>query len=397
MNTKLNRGFRNLKNSYLFSEINARVNEFKRKNPSKRVISLGIGDVTRPLASCVVGAMKNAVECLGMPHGFRGYGDTQGLYELRERLSARYLTLGAVIDPDEIFINDGAKSDLGNVFDLFGDVTVLVCEPTYPVYSDAARLSGKRVMSMRCGAESSFLPSPDTLSAREPLVIFLCSPNNPTGTVLDRQNLKKWVDFALFSGSLIIFDAAYESFIADGELPRSIYEIDGARECAIEICSFSKMAGFTGVRCGWTVIPSACRNEKGILLRDLWARRQSTKFNGASYISQIGGLAALSDGGAHQNAENRAYYMENARLLGKALKEQEIEFFGGAHAPYLWFRCPRGMDSWRFFDFLLENCGIVGTPGLGFGAAGEGFFRFSSFAAREDIIEAVSRMKNLAR
>ena len=391
MNIKLNRGFRNLKNSYLFSEINARVNEFKSENPSKRVISLGIGDVTLPLAPCVASAMVSAAQSLGTRDGFVGYGDTQGLYELRESLSARYLTLGAVIDPDEIFINDGAKSDLGNVFDLFGDVTVLVCEPTYPVYSDAALMSGKGVKIMPCGAENDFLPSPDTLSAREPLVIFLCSPNNPTGMVLDRQNLKKWVDFALFSGSLIIFDAAYESFIAGGELPRSIYEIDGARECAIEICSFSKMAGFTGVRCGWTVVPRACKSGD-VSLCSLWARRQSTKFNGASYISQIGALAALSEEGMQQNAENIAYYMENARLLGKALTESDIEFFGGTHAPYLWFRCPRGMDSWKFFNFLLENCGIVGTPGAGFGAEGEGFLRFSSFARREDVLEAIERM-----
>ena len=212
--------------------------------------------------------------------------------------------------------------------------------------------------------------------------------------MLDRQNLEKWVDFALDSGSVIIFDAAYESFISDGELPHSIYEIEGATECAIEVCSFSKTAGFTGVRCGWTVVPRACGSEGGASLRDMWLRRQSTKFNGASYLSQTGGLAALSDEGKRQNAENVAYYMENARLLGEFLTEQGIEYFGGIHAPYLWFRCPFSMDSWGFFDYLLENFGIVGTPGAGFGAAGEGFFRFSSFAAREDVTEAIERIKN---
>lgn len=390
MNIKLNRGFGNLKNSYLFSEINARVNEFKRENPSKRVISLGIGDVTLPLAPCVASAMVSAAQSLGTRDSFVGYGDTQGLLELRDAISERYSSLGARIGADEIFISDGAKSDLGNIFDLFGDVTALICDPTYPVYADAALMSGKRVKIMPFGVENDFLPSPDGLGC-EPYVIFLCFPNNPTGTVLDKNSLKKWVDFALCSGSLIIFDAAYESFIADGELPRSIYEIDGAENCAIEVCSLSKMAGFTGVRCGWTVLPRACRSG-GVSLRSLWARRQSTKFNGASYISQIGALAALSEEGMQQNAENIAYYMENARLLGKALTESDIEFWGGTHAPYLWFRCPSGLNSWEFFDHLLKNAGIVGTPGVGFGAAGEGFFRFSSFARREDVLEAIERM-----
>lgn len=395
MNIKLNRGFINLKNSYLFSEINARVNEFKREKLERKVISLGIGDVTLPLAPCVASAMVSAAQSLGTRDGFVGYGDTQGLLELREAISERYSSLGARIGADEIFISDGAKSDLGNIFDLFGDVTALICEPTYPVYADAALMSGKRVKIMPCGAENDFLPSPDGLE-REPYVIFLCSPNNPTGTVLDKNSLKKWVDFALCSGSLIIFDAAYESFIASGELPRSIYEIDGAENCAIEVCSLSKMAGFTGVRCGWTVVPRSCRSG-GVSLRSLWARRQSTKFNGASYISQIGALAALSEEGMRQNAENIAYYMENAHLLGKALTESDIEFFGGTHAPYLWFRCPSGLNSWEFFDHLLKNAGIVGTPGVGFGAAGEGFLRFSSFAAREDIIEVATRMARLTR
>ena len=322
-----------------------------------------------------------------------GYGDTQGLLELREAISERYSSLGARIGADEIFISDGAKSDLGNIFELFGDVTALICEPTYPVYADAALMSRKRIKILPCGAESSFLPSPDELE-REPYVIFLCSPNNPTGTVLDKNSLKKWVDFALFSGSVIIFDAAYESFISGGELPRSIYEIDGAENCAIEVCSLSKMAGFTGVRCGWTVVPRACKSG-GASLHSLWARRQSTKFNGASYISQIGALAALSDEGKRQNAENIAYYMENARLLGEFLEGRGIEYFGGAHAPYLWLKCPRGMDSWGFFDHLLKNAGVVGTPGAGFGASGEGFFRFSSFAHREDILEAIERMGKL--
>ncbi|MBQ9978172.1 MAG: LL-diaminopimelate aminotransferase [Clostridia bacterium] len=393
MNIKLNRGFSNLGSAYLFSEIAARVNAFKRENPTVKVISLGIGDVTLPLAPCVVTAMRNAAEHLGTREGFVGYGDTQGLLELRDAISERYSSLGARIGADEIFISDGAKSDLGNIFDLFGNVIALICEPTYPVYADAALMSRKRVKILPCGAESSFLPSPDGLG-RDPFIIFLCSPNNPTGTVLDKKSLKKWVDFALFSGSLIIFDAAYESFISGGELPRSIYEIDGAENCAIEVCSLSKMAGFTGVRCGWTVVPHACKSG-GVSLHSLWARRQSTKFNGASYISQIGALAALSKEGKRQNAENIAYYMENAHLLGEFLRGRGIEYFGGAHAPYLWLKCPREMDSWGFFDHLLKKAGVVGTPGVGFGASGEGFFRFSSFARREDITEAIERMGEL--
>lgn len=393
MNIKLNRGFSNLGSAYLFSEIGARVNAFKRENPTVKVISLGIGDVTLPLAPCVVSAMRNAAEHLGTREGFVGYGDTQGLLELRDAISKRYSSLGARIGADEIFISDGAKSDLGNIFDLFGNVTALICEPTYPVYADAALMSRKRVKILPCGAESSFLPSPDGLE-REPFVIFLCSPNNPTGTVLDKKSLKKWVDFALSGGSLIIFDAAYESFITGGELSRSIYEIDGAENCAIEVCSLSKMAGFTGVRCGWTVVPRACKSG-GASLHSLWARRQSTKFNGASYISQIGALAALSEEGKRQNAENIAYYMENAHLLGEFLEGRGIEYFGGTHAPYLWLKCPREMDSWGFFDHLLKNAGVVGTPGAGFGASGEGFFRFSSFARREDITEAIERMGKL--
>lgn len=390
MNIKLNRGFKNLKNSYLFSEIAARVNAFKREKPERKVISLGIGDVTLPLAPCVASAMASAAQSLGTRDGFVGYGDTQGLLKLRDAISERYLSLGARIGADEIFISDGAKSDLGNIFELFGDVTALICEPTYPVYSDAALMSGKRVKIMPCGAENDFLPSPDGLE-REPYVIFLCSPNNPTGTVLDKNSLKKWVDFALCSGSVIIFDAAYESFIAGGELPRSIYEIDGAENCAIEVCSLSKMAGFTGVRCGWTVVPRACKSG-GVSLHSLWARRQSTKFNGASYISQIGALAALSEEGMRQNAENIAYYMGNASLLAEFFEDRGIEFWGGTHAPYLWFRCPSGLNSWGFFDHLLKNAGIVGTPGAGFGASGEEFFRFSSFARREDVLEAIERM-----
>lgn len=393
MKIDLNRGFSNLGSAYLFSEIAARVNAFKHENPTVKVISLGIGDVTLPLAPCVVTAMRNAAEHLGTRDGFVGYGDTQGLLELRDAISERYSSLGAHIGTDEIFISDGAKSDLGNIFDLFGNVTALICEPTYPVYADAALMSQKRVKILPCGAESSFLPSPDGLE-REPFIIFLCSPNNPTGTVLDKKSLKKWVDFALCSGSLIIFDAAYESFISGGELPRSIYEIYGAENCAIEVCSLSKMAGFTGVRCGWTVVPRACKSG-GVSLHSLWARRQSTKFNGASYISQIGALAALSKEGKRQNAENIAYYMENARLLGEFLERREIEYFGGTHAPYLWLKCPREMDSWGFFDYLLKKAGVVGTPGAGFGASGEGFFRFSSFARREDITEAIERMGEL--
>lgn len=399
MRIRVNENFDMLEKNYLFSEISARVAKFKQENPKKRLISLGIGDVTLPLPPTVAEEMARAGKDMGTRDGFRGYGNTQGLPELRRALADRYKTRGVSLREDEIFINDGAKSDLGNLCDVLGENEALICEPVYPVYLDANVISGRRIRFLCASEENSFVPLPDGLP-KLPFVIHLCSPNNPTGAVLSRKDMQNWVDFALESGSLIIFDAAYESFIADENAPHSIFEIEGARECAIEVCSFSKMAGFTGVRCGWTVVPCSliCESEKqggSRSLNALWKRRQATKFNGASYISQMGALAALSKKGLEECRKNISYYMQNAQVLAALLGEKNIAFSGGENAPYLWLKCPDGARSWQFFDYLLERAGVVGTPGVGFGQAGEGFFRLSAFASHEDTAEAIDRLHNV--
>ena len=388
MKIKLNENFDKMSQNYLFSEIACRVDEQKRKNPNKKIISLGIGDVTLPLPKCVSSAMSRAAMEMSTRKGFRGYGDTRGILELRNAIVEHYKKRGVLLCDDEIFINDGAKSDLGNLCDLFADNEIIICDPVYPVYLDANLMSGRKIRFLNATRENSFLPLPENLP-ENPFIIYLCSPNNPTGAVYSHEQLKKFVDFAIESGSLIIFDAAYESFISDYFLPHSIFEIEGALECAIEVCSFSKMAGFTGVRCGWTVIPNSSA------LNKLWARRQATKFNGASYISQVGAITALSSDGLKENAKNIAYYMENARILEDFLTKKGIFYCGGTHAPYLWLECPRGQSSWDFFDFLLSKACVVGTPGVGFGQNGEGFFRLSSFANRDDILEVVERLDGL--
>ena len=388
MKIKFNDNFDKIPQNYLFSEIARRVDEQKRKNPSKKIISLGIGDVTRPLPKCVSSAMSRAAAQMSTREGFRGYGDTRGLPELLNSVAEYYKKRGVLLSPDEFFISDGAKSDLGNLCDLFDDNEIVICDPVYPVYLDSNLMSNRKIRFLSANRSNNFLPSPQNLP-KKPFVIYLCSPNNPTGAVFSRENLQDFVDFALESGSLVIFDAAYESFISDDTLPHSIFEIDGARECAIEVCSFSKMAGFTGVRCGWTAIPHSSP------LNKLWCRRQATKFNGASYISQIGALAALSPEGLTENAKNIAYYMENARILADFLTKKGIFYCGGVHAPYLWIEIPHAQSSWDFFDFLLTKTGVIGTPGAGFGRCGEGHFRLSSFADRTDVFEAVERLNDL--
>ena len=388
MRIQLNENFNRLEPNYLFSEIARRVEIFKAKNPSKRVISLGIGDVTLPVASSVANEMSRAALSLATHKGFIGYGDTQGTKELRCAISIRYATRKVEVASDEIFINDGAKSDLGNLCDVLGENEILICDPVYPVYLDSNIISGRKIRFLSANEENSFLPSPKNLENR-PFVIYLCSPNNPTGATFTKEQLKEWVDFALFSGSLIIFDAAYESYIQDSSLPHSIFEIDGAKNCAIEICSFSKFAGFTGIRCGWTTIP------RDLPLHNLWKRRQNTKFNGASYISQRGALAALSEQGEKENAENIEYYMKNSQKIASFLKEKQIFFVGGENAPYLWFKIPTNNSSWEFFDYLLNKTGVVGTPGVGFGKCGEGFFRFSSFASSENTEEALNKLDKI--
>ena len=385
MKILLNENFNKLESNYLFSEIARRVQIFKEKNPSTRVISLGIGDVSLPISRFVANEMSSTALQLATKDGFVGYGDTLGLKSLRTAISNRYKSKNINISWDEIFISDGAKSDLGNIFDILGDNEIAIFDPVYPVYLDSSIISGRKILLINATEDNGFLPSPEGLPNR-PFVIFLCSPNNPTGAVFSRKMLEKWVFFALSSGSLIIFDAAYEEFIQDNSLPKSIFEIEGARECAIEICSFSKSAGFTGIRCGWTAIP------KDSALHALWKRRQSTKFNGASYISQRGALAYLSQKGYEESVKNIEQYMNNAKKIASFLKKKQIFFVGGENAPYLWFKIPFKASSWDFFDLLLNETGVVGTPGVGFGRQGEGFFRFSSFAKSDDVDEALERL-----
>lgn len=388
MKVLLNENFKKLEPNYLFSEISRRVELFRTQNPHKKIISLGIGDVSLPLSSSVAAEMSRAASSLGTREGFVGYGDTQGLCALREAIANKYKFRGISLTTDEIFISDGAKSDLSNISDVLGDNEVLICDPVYPVYLDTSIIAGRRIRFLEANEENNFLPSPKNLK-RIPFVIYLCSPNNPTGAVFTKTQLGAWVDFANESGSLIIFDAAYESYIKSPSLPHSIFEIEGAKKCAIEVCSFSKSAGFTGIRCGWTAIP------RELKIHALWKRRQNTKFNGASYISQRGALASLLPDGTAENSQNITYYMENAKKIASFLKEKGIYYIGGENAPYLWLKIPNGMTSWEFFDYLLKKSAVIGTPGVGFGKAGEGFFRFSSFTLREDVDEALARIAKI--
>ncbi len=390
---KLNENYNNLKDSYLFSQIAKKVSEFVAQNPDKKVIRLGIGDVTLPLANAVTEAMHKAVDEMGVAATFRGYGEEQGYEFLRTAVSGYYKKIGVSLETNEIFISDGAKSDIGNILDILDkDNVVLVPDPVYPVYVDTNLMAGRKIVYMNGTEENGFLPMPsDDVSAD---IIYLCSPNNPTGAVYNREQLKVWVDYAKKNNALILFDSAYEAFVADGSLPRSIYEIEGAKECAIEFCSLSKTAGFTGTRCGYTVVPVALmREEKS--LNKLWLRRQTTKFNGVPYIIQRGAEAVFTDSGLAQIKENIAYYMENAKIISNVLKEKNIWFVGGENSPYIWLKCPNGMSSWEFFDYLLNEANIVGTPGAGFGVNGEGYFRLTAFGSRENVIEATKRIMEI--
>ncbi len=389
----INTHYRQLQESYLFSDIAHRVAAFSQEHPKERVIRLGIGDVTRPLPPTVVGAMEQAVREMGQAATFRGYGPEQGYDFLREAVSGYYAGRGVAVDPEEIFISDGAKSDLGNILDIFDtDNTVLIPDPVYPVYVDTNVMAGRRILYMQASEQNGFLPLPDP--AVEADIVYLCSPNNPTGAVYTADQLAAWVDYANRQGAVILFDAAYERFVCEPGLPRSIFEIEGARSCAIEFCSFSKTAGFTGTRCGYTVVPSALVRD-GAMLQKLWLRRQTTKFNGVPYIVQRGAAAVFTPEGQRQVDENIAYYRENARLIAQALDELGIWYTGGKNSPYLWLKCPDGLDSWTFFDRLLHKAQVVGTPGAGFGQNGEGFFRLTAFGDRESTKEAVRRLREL--
>ena len=391
----LNSNYGNLKESYLFSDIARRVSEFSEKNPDRRIIKMGIGDVTRPLCKAVTEALKKASDEMGTAEGFHGYGPEQGYAFLRDAVRDYYKKYGVSVDSNEIFISDGAKSDVGNILDIFSrSTTVLVPDPVYPVYVDTNTMDGRKISYMNATEQNGFLPLPEEGINAD--LIYLCSPNNPTGAVYNRAQLREWVNFANRNGSVILFDSAYESFVSDESLPHSIFEIEGAKSCAIEFCSLSKTAGFTGTRCGYTVICDGLVRD-GKKLSKLWLRRQTTKFNGVSYIVQRGAEAVFTEEGQRQIHENIAAYKKNAALMAETLTELSIPFTGGLNSPYIWMQCPNGMDSWTFFDYLLNETGIVGTPGSGFGKNGEGFFRLTAFSTYENTAEAMKLLKQLLK
>ena len=393
MNIKTNVNFGNIKQTYLFSEIGSRVRAYENANPDAKIIRMGIGDVTLPLPKTVTDAMIKACGEMGVRETFRGYPPEYGYAFLREAIADHYRGLGVEVDPDTIFVSDGAKSDLGNIVDILGNNPVIIPDPVYPVYVDSNTMSGNSITYINGTKETGFLPLPSELTEQiEGSVIYLCSPNNPTGASYDKDGLKAWVDYALKTGSLIIYDSAYEAFISSGDIPHTIFEIEGAGMCAIEICSFSKFAGFTGVRCGWTLIPSSLK-AGDVSIMALWKRRQATKFNGVSYPVQRAAAAALSKEGISACESNIAYYKENARLITELLDEKGIFYTGGKNSPYVWMECPEGCGSWEFFDRLLKKVQIVGTPGEGFGKGGDRYFRLTAFGSLENTKEAVRRLK----
>lgn len=392
---KINSNYLNLEKSYLFSTINKKVAEFKEENPCADIIRMGIGDVTIPLCPAVIDALHGAVAEMGNAETFHGYGEEQGYGFLRDAISEYYGKKGVNLKSDEIFISDGAKSDLGNILDLFSnDNTVLVPDPVYPVYVDTNVMAGRKIVYMMGSSGNGFLPMPQDAPKAD--VIYLCSPNNPTGAVYNREQLKAWVDYANAGDAVILFDSAYEAFVSEDSLPTSIYEIDGAETCAIEFCSFSKTAGFTGTRCGYTVIPKMLKRD-GTDLNSMWVRRQTTKFNGVPYIVQKAAEAVFTDEGYRQTREAIAYYKENAKIISDTLDELGVWYCGGINSPYIWMKCPNSMTSWEFFDKLLNEANVVGTPGSGFGKAGEGYFRLTAFGNKERTALAMSRMKKLLK
>jgi len=397
---KVNENFSKLPGSYLFAEIARRVAEYAAENPENKLIKLGIGDVTKPLSPAVISAMHRAVDDMADAGTFMGYGPYEGYGFLREAIVRHdYAPFGTSIRADEIFVSDGAKSDCGNIGDIFSvDSTVAVCDPVYPVYVDANAMSGRagdwdgkrwtNIVYLPCNEKNGFMPE---LPVRTPDIIYLCFPNNPTGAVATKEQLKIWVDYACRNDAVILYDAAYKEYIADPGIPRTIYEISGAEECAIEFCSFSKTAGFTGTRCGYTVLPRALKRG-GESLYDIWMRRQSTKFNGTSYIVQRGAEAVFSEQGEREFREIIAYYMNNARVIRKGLEAAGLTVYGGINSPYVWAKTPDGIPSWDFFDRLLREANVVTTPGAGFGPEGEGFIRLTGFGDAEATKRAVERV-----
>lgn len=404
---KLNKNFLELQDSYLFSTIAKKVNDFQNKNPNKKIIKLGIGDVTLPIPSVITDAIKQAAEEMNHKETFKGYGPEQGYEFLRKTIVENdYLARGILIDQEEIFISDGAKCDTGNITDLFSQENIIaISDPVYPVYLDSNVIAGRsgkwnlkkgtyeNIIYMKATKENQFKPKPEELT-RNPDVIYLCSPNNPTGVALDKETLNEWINYAKDNHCIILYDAAYEAFITEENIPHSIYEIEGAKEVAIEFKSFSKTAGFTGLRCAYTVVPKELKvkeNNQFISLNQLWNRRQSTKFNGVSYLIQRAAEAVYSKEGKKEIKKNIQYYQENANIIKKQLETKGYEVYGGINAPYLWMKIPNQMKSWDFFDLLLHKIQVVGTPGIGFGPKGEGYFRLTAFGDRDETIEAMKR------
>ncbi len=403
---KANQNYLKLPGSYLFSTIAKKVAAYKEANPDRTVISLGIGDVTQPISPAIIKSLHDAVDDMSSKETFKGYAPDLGYDFLRKAISENdYKKRGCDIAEDEIFVSDGAKSDSGNIQEIFSEsCKIAVCDPVYPVYVDSNVMAGRTgtydngteqwsdVIYMPCTADNDFVPD---FPKETPDIIYICSPNNPTGTAMKKDALQKWVDYANEHGSVIIYDAAYEAYISEEGVPHSIYECSGARTCAIEIHSFSKNAGFTGVRLGYTVVPKELKDADGVALHGLWARRHGTKFNGAPYIQQKAGAAVYTPEGQREVKELVSYYMENAKTVKDALKAQGYAVYGGVNAPYIWLRTPEGMKSWDFFDMLLEKASVVGTPGSGFGPSGEGYFRLTAFGSHENTAEAVRRIKEL--
>lgn len=403
---KINDNYLKLPGSYLFSEIAARVAKYQGEHPDQKIIRLGIGDVTQPIAPAIIDALHKAVDEMGHAETFHGYAPDLGYVFLREKISQNdYKARGCAIEPDEIFISDGAKSDSGNIQEIFSlDNKIAVCDPVYPVYVDTNVMAGRTglyrpekenfdgVIYMPCTEENGFVPE---LPSEVPDLIYLCFPNNPTGSAATKEQLQRWVDYANKNGAVIIYDAAYEAYISEENIPHSIYECEGARTCAIELRSFSKNAGFTGVRLGFTVVPKDLKDKDGVMLHSLWARRHGTKFNGAPYIVQRAGEAVYSDEGKAQLKEQIGYYMRNAKVISESLKSLGYQVSGGVNAPYIWLKTPGRMTSWEFFDRLLEKANVVGTPGCGFGACGEGYFRLTAFGTYENTLEAMERIARI--
>ena len=396
---KLNENYLNIKDSYLFSEVARKTAAYQEAHPDKPVIRLGIGDVTKPLADVVIKALHEGVDAMASAETFKGYGPEQGYKDTRNAIAAYYKRNGVDVDPSAIFVSDGAKSDTGNITDIFGhDNIILIPDPVYPVYVDSNIMCGNNNIIYISGtAENGFLPMPDPEQKAD--IIYICSPNNPTGACYNKEQLKEWVDYALANEAVILFDSAYEAFISDPELPRSIYAIEGAKKCAIEFCSLSKTAGFTGTRCGYTVVPKElvfqASNGTEMSLNAMWNRRQCTKFNGTSYIVQHGAAVVFSEEGIAACSENINYYKKNAKVIADTLTKLGIRFFGGINSPYIWFECPNGMGAWECFDYLLENIQVVGTPGAGFGENGKNYFRLTAFGSYENTMEAMARFEKL--